>query len=42
MAYYEISYFPILEVVPRLFFGRGFYDLFLDFMVCPWSCCLKA
>jgi hypothetical protein len=24
-------------VIPRLFFGRRFYDLVLDFMVCSWS-----
>jgi hypothetical protein len=32
MAHFEIRYFLILVVSPRLFFGRGFYDLVLDFM----------
>ena len=32
-AHSEIRYFPIFVVIPRLFFGRGFYDLVLDFMV---------
>ena len=27
MTHSEIRYFPILVVIPRLFFGRGFYDL---------------
>ena len=33
MAHSEIRYFPIFVVIPRLFFGRGFYDfmsLFLE------------
>jgi hypothetical protein len=34
MAHSEIRYFTIFVVMPRLFFGRGFYDLVLDFMVC--------
>jgi hypothetical protein len=38
-AHSEIRYFPIFVVIPRLFFGRGFYDpvsgfygLFLDLL----------
>lgn len=27
MTHPEIRYFPILVVIPRLFYGRGFYDL---------------
>jgi hypothetical protein len=33
MAHSEIRYFPFFVVIPRLFFGRGFYYLVLDFMV---------
>lgn len=28
MAHSEISHFPAFAIIPRLFFGRGFYDLF--------------
>ena len=31
MAHSEIRYFPIFVVIPRLFFGRGFYDLVSGF-----------
>ena len=35
---FEIRCFPFFVAVPRLFFwGRGFYDLVLDFKVCSWS-----
>ena len=27
MAHSEIRYFSIFVIIPRLFFGRGFYDL---------------
>lgn len=29
-------------IIPRPFFGKGFYDLVLDFMVCLWSWRLTA
>jgi hypothetical protein len=34
MAHSEIRHFSVFVVIPRLYFGRGFYDLVLDFMVC--------
>ena len=30
MAHSEMRHFPIFVVIPRLFFGRGFYGLFLE------------
>jgi hypothetical protein len=33
MDHSEIKYFPIFVVIPRLFSGRKFYDLVLDFML---------
>jgi hypothetical protein len=42
MANSEIRDFPIFMVIPRLFFGREFYDFVVDFVVCSWSWCLTA
>ena len=42
MPHPGIRYFPVFVVISRLFFGRGFYNSVLDFMVCSWSWCLMA
>jgi hypothetical protein len=31
MAHSEIRYFPTFVIIPRMFFGRGFYDLVSGF-----------